>query len=386
MISLVIPTFNEASVIEETLRQACAALRLTGDEFEIIVADDSSPDGTADIAEAMSRELPVRALRRTGPRGLAASVVDGWATARGDVVGVMDADLQHPPEVLTALARALDSPNVDIAAASRYVPGGGTSGWSWLRRLISWAGMRLGASVLPWTLGEIADSGSGMFLVRASALKDAPLEPIGIKMLLEVLTKARYRDVAQVPYVFRGRTRGESKLGARQYFEYLVHLARAGHYTGEVRTWICFGAVGFTGAAINIGALYLLVERARWPLVLAVPAAIELALLSNFIWNHEITFRNQQALPPKPSKFLSRILRCQTLYAPGALVNALVTIVSAKLGAPLPTAAAGGIIMGGLWNMLFTIPKIWRVWQRPRRPGQVSAPDGSDRQGFCARI
>lgn len=371
MISLVVPTYNEAPVIEETLRQACAALRLTGSEFEIIVVDDSSQDGTAEIVERLGRELPVRVLRRAGRRGLASAVVDGWATASGDVVGVMDADLQHPPEVLTALARALDSPNVDIAAASRYVPGGGTSGWSWLRRLISWAGMRLGASVLPWTLGEIADSGSGMFLVRASALKDAPLEPIGIKMLLEVLTKARYRDVAQVPYVFRGRPRGESKLSSRQYFEYLVHLQRAGRHTGELRTWVRFGAVGLTGAIISVTGLYLLVESARWPLHLALPAAIETALVSNFFWNHNLTFRARRAA--SHHGVLSRLLRYQAVSAPGAILNALVTLVLASRGVHLLLAAAGGVIAGGLWNMLLSIPAIWRVWDAPQARGTIAA-------------
>ena len=377
MISLVMPTYNEEPVVEDTLRRACSVLRNSVDNFEIIVVDDASPDGTAEIVEALSRELPVRVLRRQGRRGLASAVVDGWAIARGDLLGVMDADLQHPPEVLAALARALESPSVDVAIASRYAAGGGTSRWSWLRHFISRSGMRLGACVLPWTLGEITDSGSGMFLVRSSALKGAKLDPIGFKTLLEVLGKAHYRGVVEVPYVFNGRVRGQSKLGARQYLEYLLHLARLARSTGELRTWVRFGAVGLTGAIISIGALYLLVERARWRLALALPAAIELALVSNFFCNHKVTFYARRAAPHSQSRVLSRFLRYQTACAPGAILGALVTLVLASLGVQLIRAAAAGVVAGGLWNMLFNIPNIWRVWDPPpprATSGRLSGP------------
>src|SRR5579862_254317 len=103
MISIIIPTFNEAAVIEETLRRAAAALRVTGEDFELIVVDDASADGTAGRVEALASEIPVRILKRPGRLGLATAVLDGWGMARGEVLGVMDADLQHPPEALTAL-------------------------------------------------------------------------------------------------------------------------------------------------------------------------------------------------------------------------------------------------------------------------------------------
>src|SRR5579863_2368469 len=107
MISLVIPTYEEAGVIETALRRAAIALGETGDDFELIVVDDSAGEETAERARAVQSELPVRVLRREGKRGLATAVVEGWKLARGDLLGVMDADLQHPPEVLTRLVDAL---------------------------------------------------------------------------------------------------------------------------------------------------------------------------------------------------------------------------------------------------------------------------------------
>ena len=119
MISIVLPTYNEARSIQEVLRRASEALRKGEEDHELIVVDDSSPDGTANLAEALASEIPVRVLRRPGRQGLATAVVDGWSIARGEVLGVMDADLQHPPEVLTRLVSALRNQSVDVAIATR---------------------------------------------------------------------------------------------------------------------------------------------------------------------------------------------------------------------------------------------------------------------------
>jgi dolichol-phosphate mannosyltransferase len=370
MISVVIPTYNEASTIEETLRRACGALRSTGDDFEIIVVDDSSADGTPEIAEALARDLPVRVLRRPGRRGLASAVVDGWKIARGELLGVMDADLQHPPELLSALASALLPPNLDLAIASRYVAGGNTARWSWPRRIISWGATHLAASVLPWTLAAVVDPMSGMFLVRASVLAEVRFNPTGYKILLEVLAKARYRELVEVPYVFEERGRGSSKLGTRQYVEYVFHMIRLARWTGQLEAWVHYGVVALVGAMVNVGALYLLIYRAKWTLLVAVPVAIELALISNFFWNHTLTFRSRQA---GHNSLLSRFLRYERVCAPGAALNALVTLLLARQGLEPLLASAAGVLAGGVWNFFLNVPAIWRVWGARSSPGQLRA-------------
>ncbi len=362
MISVVIPTYNEADAIQETLRRAAQALRSAGEEFELIVVDDASGDRTAELAEALRHEMPVRVLRRKGRLGLATAVIDGWALARGEVLGVMDADLQHPPEVLGDLARALQKPGVDLAVATRYVAGGGTSDWSLLRRLISWGATHLAGSVLPWTLGTVSDSMSGMFFVRSLVLRGAQLNPVGYKILLEVLAKAHHREAVEVPYVFGERIRGSSKLGPRQYLDYLAHLGRLARSTGQLRAWIRYGAVGFLGAILDVGVFYLLVKWAGWRLAPALPAAIELALLSNFFWNEKLTFRGRGAGGQRGPGVLSRLLHYEKVCAPGAILNAVATLLLANQGVHLLLAASVGVVAGGLWNFLFNIPAIWRVW------------------------
>jgi dolichol-phosphate mannosyltransferase len=367
MVSIVLPTYNEARSIQEALRRASAALRTAGEDHELIVVDDSSPDGTAGLAETLAGEVPVRVLRRPGRQGLATAVVAGWGIARGDVLGVMDADLQHPPEVLTRLASALHAHRAELAIATRSGPGGGAAeDWSWARRLSSWTATHLAACVLPRTLAEVRDPMSGMFLVRARALEGVRLEPTGYKILLEVLGKAHYRELVEVPYVFQARSMGSSKLGMRESLQYLAHLLRLARSTGQLRSWMGYAAVGLTGAAVNIAILAYLATLRAWPVGLALAIAIPLALLNNFFWNWLFTFRNSQ-LPGGEARtgVLSRLVHYAEVCAPGALLNACLTLLLYWRGVLLLSASAAGVVLGGAWNLLFNVPAIWRSWDSP---------------------
>jgi dolichol-phosphate mannosyltransferase len=362
MISIVIPTYKEATVIRETLQRAARALASTGEAFELIVVDDSSPDGTADIAESLASELPVRVLRRPSRLGLATAVLDGWAMASGEVWGVMDADLQHPPELLARLVEALRDPQVGLAIGSRYTAGGGLADWSYLRRFISWGATHLAASVLPLALAQVTDPMSGVFLVRKSALENVQLNPLGYKILLEVLAKGRYQKWVEVPFVFEQRSHGSSKLGPRQYLEYLRHLARLSLSTGQFAAWIRYAAVGLTGACINVAMLHFLVTRLGWRILWALPVAIQLALLSNFVWNETLTFRGTMGEVESPGGLFRRLGKYERVCASGALMNAGVTLILTSLGVEIIPASLAGVLAGGAWNFVLNVPSIWRVW------------------------
>jgi dolichol-phosphate mannosyltransferase len=370
MISVIIPTYNEAAVIEETLRRGAAALRSAGENFEIVVVDDASADGTAERVESLTHEIPLRVLRRPGRLGLATAVLDGWAAARGDVWGVMDADLQHPPETLTALAAAIRE-GADLAIGSRYVPGGGTSDWTWGRRLISRTATHMAATVLPLKLAAVGDPMSGIFMVRASALKGAQLNPLGYKILLEVIAKADYKKLVEVPYVFQERERGASKLGARQYVEYLQHLVRLAVGTGQFLGWIRYSLVALTGALIDIALFATLVMKEAWPPAAALPVAIEAALLSNFVCSEAFTFRSAEASPFGPGVW-GRLARYEWICLFGAILNFLVTLLWMVEGGRILSAAAAGVVAGGVLNLLTNVPAIWRTWAT--RPPGVASP------------
>lgn len=225
--SLVVPTRNEMHNLEELVELLTPAIvSQVGDSYEIIVVDDNSPDGTWEVADALAAQDPhVISLRRMEERGLATAVVRGWQAARGRLLGVIDADLQHPPEVTARLLEAMQS-GTDLAVASREAEGGGVSDWSFPRLLISRSLRMLGKLLLPAVLNMVSDPMTGFFIIRRSALQNIVLEPCGYKILVELLGRARLRNIVEVGYVFRSRQRGESKASLKVFTDYVHHLFR----------------------------------------------------------------------------------------------------------------------------------------------------------------
>ena len=170
-LSLVLPTYCEGDNIIRALEELTDVLAARPNlTYEISVVDDDSPDRTWQRASEAAQRIPhVRVIRRQGERGLATAVVAGWSASFGDTLAVMDADLQHPPEVL---GRMLDSllPGVDLVAGSRHIEGGGVSDWSIKRRVISRGAQLVGLMILPGVVGRVNDPMSGCFLVRRAAL------------------------------------------------------------------------------------------------------------------------------------------------------------------------------------------------------------------------
>ncbi|HKW79242.1 MAG TPA: polyprenol monophosphomannose synthase [Candidatus Limnocylindria bacterium] len=212
------PTYNEAGSLPHLVDRLAKAL--AGREWELVVVDDGSPDGTADLADRLGRDHPIRVVRRAGKLGLASAVVAGFAASRGDVLAVMDADLSHPPEVVPDLMRAL-SDGADLAVGSRYVAGGGTKDWPLRRRVVSRVACLMGQVLVP-----VRDSTSGFFALRRRVIDGVKLNPIGFKIGFEVMARGRYERAVEVPYVFRDRELGRSKFGQREIGQYLVQLGQ----------------------------------------------------------------------------------------------------------------------------------------------------------------
>lgn len=227
--SIVIPTYNEAAGIGKLLGVLDETFRANALDGEIIVVDDNSPDGTGAIVDELSRRLPVRCLHRAGKLGLSSAVIEGWKMARAESValGAMDADFSHDVSALPKMVAALESGEYGLAVGSRYVPGGGITNWP-KRRIIT----SLVACWLARPLTHVKDVTSGYFLVRRDAVEGVALDPIGFKIGLEVIAKARYGKAIEIPYVFTDRVAGESKLNQREIFNYLRQLGRL--YAGVV--------------------------------------------------------------------------------------------------------------------------------------------------------
>jgi len=220
--SLVVPTYNEAGGIERLITTLDEIFKKNNLDGEIIVVDDNSPDGTGAIVDRLAESYPVRCLHRPGKLGLSSGVIDGWAFARpeSEAVGAMDADFSHDANIVPRMVKALED-GYGLAIGSRYVPGSGIENWPLKRKITSIVAIALAKPLTP-----VRDITSGFFLIKRDALTGVELDPIGFKIGLEVIAKAHYGRVIEIPYVFTDRIVGESKLNQKEIVNYLRQLGR----------------------------------------------------------------------------------------------------------------------------------------------------------------
>jgi dolichol-phosphate mannosyltransferase len=371
-LSLVIPTFNEARNLGELVRRLTTVLDacLPG-RYEMIVVDDDSPDQTWALALRLADSHPtLRVIRRRGEKGLSTAVIRGWQAARGEVLGVIDADLQHPPEVVGRLWAEI-AKGADLAAASRRAEGGGMDDWSIVRRALSRGAQLLGLCVLPGVVGRVSDPMSGYFMVRRSAIEGAPLSPLGYKILIEVIARGRIHRIAEVGYVFRERTAGESKVTARLYVEYLRHLIRLRLALLPAR-FPKFAAVGLSGVAVDMFVLWLLNGRGGWPLTAAKLVGAEMAMVNNFLWNDLWTFGDLAALQGHGLARLRRFGKFNAICAAGLALSVGLLDMQVgvfKMNPYLANAIAIAVTTG--WN--FWMNKIFN-WSAPALLALPAAP------------
>jgi dolichol-phosphate mannosyltransferase len=224
-LAIVIPTLCEAENIGGLLNQVCAVLDPLRIPYEILVVDDDSSDGTGDVVSEISNENSrVRLLVRKGQKGLSGAILHGWQHTDAAILAVMDADLQHPPELLPELISALHRGR-DLTIGSRYTPGGDLGTWNPFRKLLSAAAVWATLPVQQKRL-RARDPMSGYFMIRRHCLEDIPFQRSGFKLLLEILVRARIGSVEEIPFVFGSRYRGASKANFKVAYDYALLLAR----------------------------------------------------------------------------------------------------------------------------------------------------------------
>jgi len=274
----------------------------------------------------------------------------------------MDADLQHPPETLPKLVECLRTSEADIVVASRHVRGGGVSNWSLTKRSISWAATLLVTLTLPGTLSEIRDPMSGFFLLRRQVLRGAVLNPIGYKILLEVLAKGDYTRIEEVPFVFEERARG-SKIGLSAMLKYLAHLVRISLETREAARMIKFVLVGLSGAVVNLFSYHWLAAVSGWSTPTAALSAAGFGMVNNFIWNEKWTFWETRKAAPGWNYGLRRFLASILFSTAGLLIHVgLVWLLVGALGAPWLPSVIAGMGVGAACNFFINSNVTWRAW------------------------
>ncbi|MBI1813080.1 glycosyltransferase family 2 protein [Candidatus Peregrinibacteria bacterium] len=361
MLSLILPTYNEAQNLPELVPQIERALG--GMSFEIIIVDDDSPDRTWKAARGISKDdAHVHVLRRIGRRGLSSAVIEGFLAAKGDVLAVMDADGQHDMGILPKLAHAVTT-NGGLAIGSRYAEGGSIGQWDERRHVMSRFATAFAIRLCRVT---VKDPMSGFFAIHRSTFEEVlpRLNPKGFKILLDLLMHvSRATPVREVPFTFSNRRHGESKLSRRVQIEFLEYLYEAclGRYVPL--TFVKYCLVGALGVAVNLG-IYLVCSTliafdARF-LGLSVPllAGIEGAILFNFLLNNVWTVAPVRL---EGGGAILGFLRYNVACLFGAFANYAVTahLLSRSLG--IVPAVALGALVGMIWNYTMSRMFTWRV-------------------------
>jgi dolichol-phosphate mannosyltransferase len=354
-LSVVVPTYHENTNLRPLVERLAAAL--AGRDFEVIFVDDDSRDGSVETAAALAARYPVRMVLRQGQRGLATAALEGIRQSRGKLVAVMDADLQHPPEMVPALFGALEA-GADFAVASRYVPGGGCDGWSLSRRIVSRGAIVLAHLALPSTR-KVRDVTSGFFALRQEVARGVSMAPLGYKIMLEILVRGSIQKMVEVPFHFKLREAGESKFNLHQQVEYLRHLFRLMGSEGSWLRFAKFGLVGASGVLVNEGLLMLLHGLAGLPLEWGSALAVESSIISNFVLNDIFTFRDRR-LPGRPAYF-RRLAKFNLVSLGGLLINTgLLMALTQLAGMDYRLANLIGIAVAFLWNFFINTRWTWR--------------------------
>lgn len=288
-VSIIVPTYNEKENIPKLLNRIFSTFRKNKINGEVIIVDDNSPDGTGLLAKKLMKKYKnLKVLQRKEKMGLSSAILDGLKITNGKILGVMDADLSHPPETIPLMLNVIKKENADFVIGSRYVKGGKIKGWDFYRKTVSKVG-----TLLSKIFTNVKDPMSGFFLIKNKCIKGIQFNPTGFKICLEFIVKANYNKIIEVPFTFIERKKGKTKIGFKEYYNYLHHLFNLFCYKKpNLSQLIKFCIVGGIGTIINLGILYILVEFFNvWYIFSAIFAFI-ISLTNNFILNKFWTFKN----------------------------------------------------------------------------------------------
>jgi dolichol-phosphate mannosyltransferase len=353
-ISIVVPTYNEKDNMIPLVERLSRTL--TGRQFEILLVDDNSKDGTVDVAARLAEKYPVKVMVRTKERGLATAVLYGFKYAKGNIICVMDADLQHPPEIVASLLKAVEG-GADMAIGSRYVPGGGVPNWGLLRRIISKGASSIAHLALP-SIRHIKDPMSGLYMFRRESMGSSEFKPTGYKILLEMLVMGNFKKVVEVPFIFEDRSSGRSKMKAQQQIDYLKHIFSLMQRKGELSRILKFIAVGLCGTLVNLGILKLVTLFTGWnPMVQLIPG-IEISIITNFLLNDYFTFADRRT--GKTRSLFYRLVKYNLVSLISAVINWGIASILIAVGLDTILSEFIGIVVAFVFNYIFSSLWAWK--------------------------
>lgn len=360
-LSVVVPTFNERGNVAALVERLDRAL--AGRSWEVIFVDDDSPDGTADLVRSLGRaDARVRCIQRIGRRGLSSACIEGMLASTAPYQAVMDGDLQHDEALLPRMLDALQAGQADVVIGSRYLAPGGLGDWSESRARISRLATRLSRFVLR---AELTDPMSGFFMLRREAFAERvrALSGIGFKILLDLFASAPQPPrFLELPYRFRDRSAGESKLDSQAVWEYgMLLLDKLVGRVIPVR-FVSFALVGALGVGVHLATVLLLFRMVGTAFPVAQAAATLVAITGNFALNNVLTYRDRRL---HGWRWLTGWLSFTVACGIGALANVgIASYLFETSHATWVLAALAGIAVGAVWNYAVTGVYTWRASTR----------------------
>jgi dolichol-phosphate mannosyltransferase len=368
-LSIVVPTFNERDNVLALLDRLHAVLLST--VFEVVFVDDDSPDGTADVIRQIARTEPrVRVIQRIGRRGLASAGLEGMLSSSAPYIAIMDADLQHDESALPLMLEKIRGGQYDLVVGSRNVEGGGMGEFARERVALSQLGRRVSKLV---SRQDLSDPMSGYFILTRDFFNRVMRRTtgVGFKILLDLVASSpRPVRVAEVPYVFRTRRHGESKLDINVAVEYLYLISDKLVGAWLPLRFVVFCLVGFAGVAVHLGVLWVLYRRLGFSFSAALIAAIVVAMVGNFALNNVLTYRDRRR---RGWRLVTGLLLFCAACSVGSVCNYAVARFLLTNGIWWPLASLCGLAIASVWNFGATGIVIWGPPQRTTLPDGRSA-------------
>lgn len=356
-LTIILPTFNERDNLPVMVERVGRAL--DGVDWEILVVDDNSPDGTSAVARMLgANDRRIRCIRRVGRRGLAGACIEGMLGTQAAYVAVMDADLQHDETLLMAMLKKLREGATDLVVASRYVGDGAAhGGFSANRARASQWSTALARRLLKV---ELTDPMSGFFMIRRD-LVDAmapKLSTQGFKILLDIAATGHGQlRIAELPFTFGARLHGESKLDARVALDFgQLLLAKLSNDAISFR-FVLFCLVGLTGVGVHMAALAAQHALALNGFSTQQGIATAIAIAWNYVFNNAFTYRDQRLTG---LAFVKGLLEFELICAVGAISNVGIANLLYSQDSIWWIAGLGGAVMGAVWNYAVSAAFVWR--------------------------
>jgi len=379
LLAVIVPTFNESANVVALVDAVSRVL--DGVPWEMVFVDDDSPDGTADVVARIAADRPhIRCLRRIGRRGLSSAVVEGLLSVTAPYAAVMDTDFQHDEALLPQMLAAMQTGRWDLVVGSRLAEGGSLGDWSATRRHMSSLATRLSYFLIE---RDLKDPMSGFFMMRRDAFLDCvyDLSQQGYKILLDIIASApRQLRILELPYQFRSRRAGESKVALQILVEYgMLLVDKLSHGVVPPR-FVLFGLTGGLGLGVHLGTLYLTSQLAAVPFVKAQGIATLTAMVFNYIVNNSMTYRDVRL---RGAQFWKGLALFCAICSIGGMANIGVAAIAYRSSDSWALAGLAGALIGAVFNFAMSSSLIWR--NKPRRSrravpllsGEMGAPAGS---------